>query len=189
MQPDTTGSRRRTAIPCNGSKTSRKTGQSLPRPLQPAYEHRCGLFGDARQPLYRNPEPESARLAPASTICHFAIADPTIHQFGRHLFVGYRRQCRQSVPLLQPGRDTGRNDRLHFGPGQSLSANFDRLRPGEQTHQPPYTHLQLRRSHRRSGQDAPPLPELRRSLLQPGNAAGSFRQTPEAFEDFREPSN
>ena len=75
---------------------------------------------------------------------------------------------------------------LHFGPGQSLSANFDRLRPGEQTHQHPCTHLQLRRSHRRSGQDAPPLPELRRSLLQPGNAAGSFRQTARGLRRFLE---
>ena len=78
---------------------------------------------------------ESARLAPASAICHFAIADPAIHQFGRRLFVGHRRQRRQSVPLLQPGRDTGRNDRLHIEPGQSLTSEF-RSTPTRRTNSP-----------------------------------------------------
>ena len=91
-------------------------------------------------------------------------------------------------PFLYFNRAVTRAEMIDFisgldNPYQRISIDSD---PANKLTNPPYTHLQLRRSHRRSGQDAPPLPELRRSLLQPGNAAGSFRQTPRGLRRFFE---
>ena len=170
--------------PATGQRFREKNWTIPTSSSQPAHEYRCTLWRCSTAAM-----PKRLRQNPRDWLLQvqYAISQSLIRQFTnrQRLFVGHRRQRRQSVPLLQPGRDTGRNDRLHIEPGQPLPANFDRLRPGEQTLQHPYPHLQLRRSHRRPGQDDLALPGILPKPTTTGERCWLFQgKLPEAFEDF-----